>query len=683
MSRSIVALGLLLWCVGCSSSDAEPDAAVVADFPPEVEEGDCELDEGDESPHSLRALGCRADFDALASEPLDSSIPGARSVKVVFDQLDPSGDGALYFQNSVEYPIHHEFAFAHLSGGDLPIVSTLAEFNETEYSSPERRFILGAVTFYEGPGSWALEISPYDSASPEMITSLYRAVRDATYFGPALGFHPTSESIEDLLSELPGDIDIITSQTLYDGIDYQPLNLGTGVGRLRFVNAAELADIYLSPTDLVVLDKVPNDITVVAGLITGEFQTPLSHVNVLAQNRKTPNMGLREAPDNEKLRALEGEWVQLEVGAFEWTIEKITRDEADAFYETHGPEPVTLPAIDMSIRDLRDIEDVVVREEGQPLRDAIVVALAAFGGKAAHFSVMAQDDSIPMPVAFAVPAYYYVEMMETNGFHAMVEEWLEDPEFRDDPLVRDTRLKELRDAIMLAPVNEELQTVLRDKLESYEETRIRFRTSTNSEDLEGFPCAGCYESHTGDRADWNDVLDAIRETWGSIWLFRTFEERTWYKVDHTTVTMALLVHPSFPDEEANGVALTANPFDPTVPAFYVNVQFGGDYEVVHPPPGVTSDELIYSFYMANQPERYISHSNVLPPGQDTVLNRSQLFELGRALDTIHDMFKEAYGPPPGSTEWYAMDVEFKLDGDTPETAHIVIKQARPHPGRGE
>jgi hypothetical protein len=29
-----------------------------------------------------------------------------------------------------------------------------------------------------------------------------------------------------------------------------------------------------------------------------------------------------------------------------------------------------------------------------------------------------------------------------------------------------------------------------------------------------------------------------------------------------------------------------------------------------------------------------------------------------------------------------MDVEFKLDGDTPETASIHIKQARPHPGRG-
>lgn len=670
-------------CVACASPDSgsEGDTLPI----PEIHEGTCELDEGDDAPDSLRALGCRADFDALASEPLDSSIPGARSVKVVFDQLDPSGEGALYFQNSVQYAIHYEFASANLSGNGLPIVATLTEFNQTEYYSPDRRFILGAVTYYEGPGVWTLEIAPYDKASIEMIATLYRAIADAAYFGPALSFHPTSETIESELSDLPDEVRVISTQALYDGIDYQPLNLAVGVGRLRFVNASELADLYLSPTDLVVLDEVPNDITVVAGMITAEFQTPLSHVNVLAQNRKTPNMGLRDALENEALRALDGEWVQLTVGAFEWSVEEITGEEAEAFIATHGPDPVTLPEIDMTTRDLRDIVDVVVREDGQSLRDALLAALPAFGGKASHYSVMAQEGSIPMPDAFAVPSYYYVQMMEENGFTERVRAWIADPEFRDDPLVRDVRLAELRDSIMLAPVSEELQDILRTKLEEYPEDRIRFRTSTNSEDLEGFPCAGCYESHTGNRADWNDVLDAIRETWASIWLFRTFEERSWYKVDHTSVTMALLVHHSFPDEEANGVALTANPFDPSglEPGFYVNVQYGGEYEVVHPPPGVNSDELIYSYFMTGHPITYIARSNVLPPGQATVLTASQLYELGMALDTIHNLFSEAYGPAAGNRGWYAMDVEFKLDGDSPETAHIQIKQARPHPGRGE
>jgi pyruvate, water dikinase len=677
--RLVLSAGVMLAHAGCGPSDLQSDAGS------EIREGTCEVAVDDQAPDAVQRIGCRADFDVLASEPLDTSIPGARSVKVVFDQLALSGEGELYFQNSVKYAIHYDFVSAHLSGDGLPIVSTLNEFNQVEYYSPERRFILGAVTHYEGPDAWTLEIAPYDKATPDMIATLYRAVHDAAYFGIALVFHPTSETIDAELSELPDDVATISTETLYEGIDYQPLNLATGVGRLRSVNAAELATIYLSPSDLVVLDAVPNDITVVAGLITAEFQTPLSHVNVLAQNRKTPNMGLRNAHENEELRALEGEWVRLIVGAFDWRIEAISGEEAEEFLSTHGPEPVVLPAIDMTVRDLRDIEDVVVQGEDQSLRDAIVAALPAFGGKAAHFSVMAREDSIPLPKAFAVPAYYYVQMMEENGFTERVRQWLDEPEFRDDPSVRDARLAELRDAIMLAPVSEELQQLLRDKLEEYPEERIRFRTSTNSEDLEGFPCAGCYESHTGDRSDWNDVLDAIRETWGSIWLFRTFEERSWYKVDHPSVTMALLVHHSYPDEEANGVALTANPFDPSglEPAFYVNVQFGGDYEVVHPSAGVTSDEIIYNYYTSGQPITYISRSNVLPEGQDAVLTPSQLYELGTALDTIHELFSDAYGPDAGNEGWYAMDVEFKLDGPTPETGSIEIKQARPHPGRGE
>ena len=36
---------------------------------------------------SAPTLGCKADFDALASIPIDTNIPGARSAKVVLDQL--------------------------------------------------------------------------------------------------------------------------------------------------------------------------------------------------------------------------------------------------------------------------------------------------------------------------------------------------------------------------------------------------------------------------------------------------------------------------------------------------------------------------------------------------------------------------------------------------------------------
>ncbi|MCK6547473.1 PEP/pyruvate-binding domain-containing protein [Myxococcota bacterium] len=658
---------------GCGGGEAAGPIVLV--------EGACSITAGGDAPDSLSAIPCLADFEALASEPLDTSIPGARSVKVVLDQL---GGDALHFQNSQKYQIHYEFASAHLSGGSLPFVGSLSEFNTTEYYSPDRRFVLGSVTYHAQPDLWVLEIAPYDTASVAMIEKLHAAVAKAGYFGPALAFHPTSTAVAATAAALPASISVATTDDIYAGIDYQPLNLAAAMGRLRFLTAAELATTYVSFRDIVVLDVVPNDISVVSGIITEEFQTPLSHINVLSQNRRTPNMGLKGATSSPELRALDGAWVELDVGALAWSVRAVTVAEADAWWDAHKPEPVVLPDVDFTVRDLRDIEDVTI-EEGTTLREALKTAVAAFGGKAAHYSILAKTEGVPVRKAFAIPAIYYWEHMEANGLWARFDAMVADPEFQQKAEVRDEKLRALRDAIESATVAQELQDLVRAKMESdYPGLTMRFRSSTNSEDLDGFPCAGCYESHTGDPADWEDVLDAIRETWASIWLFRTYEERAYNGIDHRSVVMALLVHHNFPDEEANGVALTSNPYDPTglQPGFYVNVQWGGTAEVVHPPPGVTSDQYIHLFDQPGQPVIYLSHSNLVTPGA-TVLSPAQVLELGRALDAIHTRFNPAYGPASGNDGWYAMDVEFKFDGDPGETPRLVVKQARPNPGRGE
>jgi pyruvate,water dikinase len=66
-----------------------------------------------------------------------------------------------------------------------------------------------------------------------------------------------------------------------------------------------------------------------------------------------------------------------------------------------------------------------------------------------------------------------------------------------------------------------------------------------------------------------------------------------------------------------------------------------------------------------------------------VLSAEQLFELGTALDAIHRRFSPAYGRASGNTGWYALEVDFKFDGEPGETPGLFIKQARPYPGRGQ
>jgi len=597
--------------------------------------------------------------------------------------LDQADSDALYFQNTSKFPIHYDFASTHLSGGDLPIVPELSTFNTTEYYSPDRRFILGAVTYYEQSDVWALELSPYDTASPEMIERLYAAVSEAAYFGPVLVFHPTSEALQAVAEKLAANVRIKTTSELYEAIDYQPLSLGSSIGRLHFTTAANLETEYLDFEDIVVLDEAPNDISVVSGLITQEFQTPLSHVNVLSLNRHTPNMGLRGALQNEQLLALSEKWVELRVEATSWSVREATDEEAAAYIAAHKPTPVVLPQLDLSVTGLWNIEDVTPETTGVALRDSIKQAVNVFGGKAAHYSILAKTTGVPTLKAFAVPVFYYDQFMQNNGLYAQIDALLQDSTFVNDASVRDTKLAEFRAAMMQAPLDPDFEAALQAKLAAdYPGEVMRFRTSTNSEDLDGFPCAGCYESQTGDPANWDDVANAVRETWASIWLFRTFEERSYYGIDHKTVGMALLVHHNFPDEEANGVAVTNNPFDPSglEPAFYVNVQWGGQAEVVHPPPGVTSDQFLYFFDNPNQPITFISHSNLVPEGT-TVLTNRQTHDLGLALSAIRDRFSAAYGPQAGNNGWYAMDVEFKFDDQdsTDGTVQLYVKQARPYP----
>ena len=169
------------------------------------------------------------------------------------------------------------------------------------------------------------------------------------------------------------------------------------------------------------------------------------------------------------------------------------------------------------------------------------------------------------------------------------------------------------------------------------------------------------------------IEKAIKKTWASVWFARAWEEREYWGISHTDVGMAMLLNPTYRDEQANGVAITGNIFDTSglEPAFYINAQID-EYSVVKPDAGVTTDQILYYYSMPGQPVVYIRRSNLIPDGE-TVLSNAQLYELGTALDAIHRHFYPVYG---AGASFYAMDTEFKVTAD----GVLEIKQARPYPG---
>jgi len=673
MRRSLPWLAaLVLACAACSGS---PDSGGVDIVKQKKDwgcwtDGECVVPEG-EAPDYTPSYGCQADFDALASRPLDGSIPGARSSKTVIDTLDHD---ALYFLNAEKYPMHYEFCFDYLSGQGKPPVAETGEFSSTEYYSPHRRFLLGAITFYQEPGIWTYEIAPYDTATAEMVAKSYDIVRQEVFFGDILYFHPTSELVEILLPDLPEQVKVVTTDELFQGVTFLPLNPGETIGRLRFLKVAELegGETFVMPWDIAVLDKIPNDIAVVAGIITGELQTPLSHINVLSQNRGTPNMSLLGAMSNDHLRSLEGEWVRLEVNPFDYSVVKVSKKEADEWLEEHKPPPVTIPELDLTITDLRDLD----LPEDDP-NHVTLENIPAFGGKASHYALLSRiGEDVPVPKAFAIPVCYYRQFEEQNGFDELLDELLAHDRFRNDIEFREDALEALRTDMKNGELDLDFKEMVLVKLaHDYPGIRTRFRSSTNAEDLDGFTGAGLYTSKSGDPNDEKrPVEDAIRKVYASLWNFRAYEEREYRGIDHRGVGMALLVHRSFPAEDANGVALTNNIFDTTQPAFYINVQVG-DFSVVKPMPGLSTDQFLYYYLSPNKPITFLGHSNLVPKGE-TVLTHDQTRALGKALFAIRKEFVQYYMK---AGKFYAMDVEFKFNTDVDQSV-LWVKQARPHYG---
>jgi pyruvate, water dikinase len=609
------------------------------------------------TPQPSRAtIGCAQEWAAQAARPLDSSLPGARTVKTIVDRLD----GAVYFIDTTTYPFHQGFATSHLGyPATAPFVN--------EYFVPQRRFLLGSITHYEEADVWAYELAPYDTATAEMIADAHRRLSAASYFGDHLRFHPTSVEQE---ARVPAGVPVVTTGELFAGMTYQPLNLAETFGQVRVLTAAELATVYVGPREIAVLDRVPNDISIVAGIVTESFQTPLSHVNVLSQQRGTPNMALVDARAH--FAGYEGQWVHLTVGAFEWSVEPATQAEADAWWELHRPPPAEVPAPDLTRTGLLDVDGLGVADVG------------AVGGKAANFGELRHIEGIIVPDGFAIPLGYYARFADENGFTEEIATMLADERFRADGVYRRERLAALQAAMRAAPLPAELVQLLDERLAGeFPGLRMKFRSSTNAEDLERHTGAGLYDSQSGQPGDLErPVADAVRTVWASLWNVRAFEERDHAGIDHLRVAMGVLVHPSYRDELANGVAITANPFDPGPggeDAFFLNLQ-AGEVSVVSPDPSVVCDSLLYYHLHLGQPAAYLTHSSLVADGA-TVLSRAELFDLGETLRRIREHFEGLYDPPAGYAR-LPMDVELKLvlrDG----VRRIEVKQARPYPGRGE
>lgn len=606
-------------------------------------------------PGVLFKLGCRHDHEVLAGQPESAALPASRSVLFLVDRTDGN---KIHFIDS-EDNRHFLYASENLKG-----YADLSSFNAEMYYMEERRLLLGTLTHHIGPDIFAVEIVPTDKMSPAMIAQMFGIVSDAIGFDCDLRYHPTSNALEQQ-NRLPPGVPIVTTAELLDGATYQGMHLGETVGRIRRLRLEEIDSVYVSRMDILVLDRVPNDVPAVAGLVTGEFQTPLAHVNLLAEARGTPNMALPGAYDAPDFVAADGKWVRLLVRADGYSLTDSTSYEADEFWAARRPPDTQIPALDLSVTDLMDVDDI----------DWTMTP--AVGGKAANFGELRNiEPAVPVADGFAIPCSWYVDFMHSNGLDAEIASLMAEERFREDGQYRMQALAAFRTKIRSTPLDPARVAEIQSMIDSTIGAAwpARFRSSSNVEDLREFNGAGLYESASYKPGDLTRTLPhALLKVWASMWNVAAFEEREWARVDHSKCAMGVLVHRSYPDEieAANGVAVTANPFDPPPDgqaAYYINVQAGA-VSVTNPEPGLLPESFLYYKPPAGQGERSYFSMSTLTDGA-YVLSFAEIQTLVKALRQIHTHFETIFG----NDQPYGMDVEFKFE--LPDRS-LVIKQARP------
>ena len=246
---------------------------------------------------------------------------------------------------------------------------------------------------------------------------------------------------------------------------------------------------------------------------------------------------------------------------------------------------------------------------------------------------------------------------------------LADPDFQTDFETQDDMLDDLRDDIEDAETPQWIIDALTAMHATYPEGQsLRYRSSTNNEDLPGFNGAGLYDSKTQDPDETvEDGIDkSLKGVFASLWTFRAFTEREFHRIDHMATKMGVLVHPNYQDELVNGVAVSFDPFYDRPDRHYVNSQIGEDL-VTNPEAHSLPEELLLHNFGAY---RILATSNQVPPGQ-LLMSNNQLRQLRAHLEVIHDHFAGLYNPGPG--EPFAMEIEFKITSDN----ILAIKQARP------
>lgn len=626
---------------------------------------------------------------------------------------------------------HYEFAKKKLG-----ITEGLASFNENTYFSDTKRFYAGTIQTYqikEGqPPIFAVQLYPDDVIHEDGIVRLLKILSASFKIsGAKMAF--VASGPQQTFATVKGQIEALgyaalTIDEVLGSVQYLPLNPGEAWGYLR-IFPTDLGE--LRPTDIVVFDELPLDLSVVAGTITRVVQDVTSHVNLKAKERGTPNMVLRDAsPTNEKLAPFADKPVHLVVGKSGFSIEATT----DAVVQQKLRDRTNKPWQALPIVAEKNI--VWYDDMCKTLSRSCTEQGNRFGGKSANLGFLANRSVLGrtnqagsasakvgydlVPQGFAIPVQWYrdfVDAPENAALKAKLAALIaQEKSGQLSPNQRRALATEVQQLFYTARVPAAQLDVLNDRVARLKElepamVKMKFRSSANAEDIPNFDGAGLHDSFavklsSVDKPDFSCHIEeepdgpatkleikpktpqcALKGVFASLWNARAIEERSFARLDHATASMGIAVVPAYDTESevaANGVLIT-RAVNSDFLAYTLSLQQGNNL-VTNPDPGTISQLTLATFSDVGRPPRFTLVRYATPVAGQPALGASvltdaqlvQITELAQRVETAYCKVKTGYYS--GNCAYVAfdsdkpksLDMEFKFL----ENGQFVLKQTR-------
>ena len=349
----------------------------------------------------------------------------------------------IYFVDSHVFTLHADFVVDYLQ--KLPRTTENMRAYNQNYSTVKPQFILGYLTHYPNvnKGLWTFSFWEGDTITPKGIRRAYKRLQQ-TFTVAKLQFRPDSLAQEKVATQLkPYKIAVINNNQIYKSLPYQAINVGQAVGTLHIVPPnADIETITFADDDIALLQTSYPDIAPVAGIITTQFSTPLSHVNLRASAWGIPNATIKNASID--YQQLNGKTVFYEVKEDGFTLREATPGKT----LQHKTAVVEKTTVAMPTVDLNTIALLPLAEISKD--DAV-----KYGAKTANLGEM-MNAKMPMsieggfgvplniPDGFGIPYSYYVAHIKAHGIDTKIAAMLQNNKFSQDTAWRKQSLAELR-----------------------------------------------------------------------------------------------------------------------------------------------------------------------------------------------------------------------------------------------